>query len=313
MGTSPIIQSAERNEEHLSRWPGLLDELLFVVITVAAVYVFVLLSYSLYFQVHTYSNAIQSALSDPNRGDIIALAYARATDFAIVKISVVFLGFILAFLGALYVLRTATASFSLTGSSGTSSASLQTSSPGLVMIVLGVATINCALFARTTVGLDSENAHKGTIQIASVGSPAPTPAKQAVHAEQTRSSEAGLDSLSAANISNLAAITVGSSGPTPEFPPFAANSADLTEKQKRFLADLARKMAKNQDSVQIEAKGEAGEPVEASLALAESRADAIKKFLVQTNLAGDRVKVITYGKLPPDAMKRSRITTIPKK
>jgi len=312
MGTSPIMQSAERNEKHLSRWPGLLDELLFVVITVAAVYVFVLLSYSLYFQVHTYSNAIQSALSDPNRGDIIALAYARATDFAIVKISVVFLGFILAFLGALYVLRTATASFSLTGSSGTSSASLQTSSPGLVMIVLGVATINCALFARTTVGLDSANANKGNIQIASVGSPAPTPAKQTVHADQTRS-QADLDALSLANISSIAAFTVGSSGPAPQFPPFAANSADLTEKQKRFLADLARKMAKTQDSVQIEAKGEDGEPVEASLALAELRADAIKKFLVQTNMAGDRVKVITYGKLPPDAMKRSRITTIPKK
>src|SRR5690242_15724930 len=141
---SPQVQQSLLNQEQ-SRWSKILDILLFAVVASAAVYVFVLLSFSLHSQMNTYSTAIQSALKDPQRGDAVALAYARASDFAIIKISVIFLGFIMAFVGALYVLRTATAAFllSVTPQQG-APASLQTSSPGLVMIALGVITINCA-------------------------------------------------------------------------------------------------------------------------------------------------------------------------
>ena len=43
----------------------------------------------------------------------------------------------------------------MTVKTGTAGGSLATSSPGLVMIALGVVTVNCALFARTSVEIDA--------------------------------------------------------------------------------------------------------------------------------------------------------------
>src|SRR5262249_17042157 len=111
MASKVGLDAGQPQEQAYSRWPKELDILLFVVVALAAAFVFGLLCYSLFSQIHTYSSAINRAVSDPARGDVVVLAYTRASDFAIVKTSVVFLGFILAFLGALYVLRTATAIF----------------------------------------------------------------------------------------------------------------------------------------------------------------------------------------------------------
>ena len=300
MDSSQTTQQNQQSDGHPSRWPARLDILLFAVVASAAVYVFCLLSYSLYFQVHTYSNAIQAALRDPNRGDEIALAYARATDFAIVKTSAVFLGFIMALLGALYVLRAATAAFKFSGSTAHSSASLQTSSPGLVMMALGVVTINCALFARTSVGLDdAENDKRGKIQIAATGTPTPAPEKSGAQPSQGSSSPARKANESQAELK--------------EFPPFMVGSAELSEKQKKFLIDLRDKIATTHDTVQIEAKGDDKEPVEYSLALAERRADAIKQFLAQPALAEYQVKFTSYGKSPPGATNSTKLQISPKK
>jgi len=120
----------EQSAQKPSKWSRKVDVLLFAIVSLAAVYVFALLSYSLYVQIHAYSSATQRAIADTARGDVVVLAFTRAADFAIVKTSVVFLGFILTFFGALYVLRVASASFSMKASFGTSSGALDTSSPG---------------------------------------------------------------------------------------------------------------------------------------------------------------------------------------
>lgn len=87
--------------------------------------------------------------------DAIRLAFTRAADFAIVKTSVTFLGFVLALVGALYVLRVSSSSYSLGVKASGKEANLSTTSPGLVMVTLGVVAVVSALFSKSDVNIDS--------------------------------------------------------------------------------------------------------------------------------------------------------------
>lgn len=66
------------------------------------------------------------------------ITYARGLGAAFIKTSALFLGFILIFTGTLYVLRTAEAAYEIHVASGKSQGYLQTTSPGLVIVSLGV-------------------------------------------------------------------------------------------------------------------------------------------------------------------------------
>lgn len=77
------------------------------------------------------------------------LTFARALDAAIIKTSGLFLGYVLVFTGALYVLRIATSQYRFNVKSGRHSGTLQTSSPGLVMITLGVFLVALTVSNKT--------------------------------------------------------------------------------------------------------------------------------------------------------------------
>ncbi len=107
---------------------------------------------SLAAQYSTYRAILDRALSGAAVDAGAMLSLARAWDFAIVKTTSLFLAFLLVFLGGAHVLRASDATFRLrVQQPGAASGSLESSSPGLVMVVLGVALVIAVLYARTWV------------------------------------------------------------------------------------------------------------------------------------------------------------------
>jgi hypothetical protein len=258
---SPYIQPSAAST---TPWSRKLDSLLFAIVALAAGYVFCLLSYSLYAQLHTYAAATARAMSDPKRGDIVVLAFTRAADFAIIKTSVVFLGFILAFIGALYVLRTATASFSMTVKTGTAGGSLATSSPGLVMIALGVVTVNCALFARTSVDIDALK-NLPSIEVVPPPGNSPSAKKQ----------------------------------DTVVLPPFPKGSSELSKEQKDILNSLSGRLQGDPNlKIQLAEQTDSTDSTELNMALADRRTAVVRLYLSAMQ-AQDRVTVMSQGKESP--------------
>lgn len=89
-------------------------------------------------------------VGDENNAAI--LAFSRAKDFANMKLASTLLGFLLVFVGALYLLKVFNLSYNASyESDAVGKVSLQTTSPGLVMITLGVAVIFVALLAKNVI------------------------------------------------------------------------------------------------------------------------------------------------------------------
>jgi hypothetical protein len=128
-----------------------LDLRLFIVVIAVLSLLSLLFVTALALQWQTYHAGIEKALSSPATDDGAVLSYARALDAAFVKTSALFLGYILVFTGALYVLRIATSHYRLGVKSGKYSGTLQTSSPGLVIISLGVLLIAITILTRSDV------------------------------------------------------------------------------------------------------------------------------------------------------------------
>jgi hypothetical protein len=127
---------------------------LFAVVVTLLMVVIALLSLNIYFQGQNYSSGIRRALEESGSARVnhtVILTYSRAADFAITKTSALFLAFALVLTGALYVLRTATDRFALSVEGHATKGSLETSSPGLVMITLGVVLVVFVLSSRSPV------------------------------------------------------------------------------------------------------------------------------------------------------------------
>ncbi len=112
-----------------------------------------LLLYVVTIQAQTYQKAIDRELGLLGQIDHSAvLSYARSADVSATKISALFLGFLLIFLGSLFVLRIGRTQYALSLSAAENrNMAFSTTSPGLVMITLGVVLVSLVLFARSTV------------------------------------------------------------------------------------------------------------------------------------------------------------------
>ncbi len=106
---------------------------------------------SLVFQSMEYSLAIRIALRGASPDHAASLAYMRALGAAVVKTSALMLAFIVVFLGAMYVLRKATQDYTLAIEAPGWKGSLESASPGLVMVTLGLVTAVFALLSHTNV------------------------------------------------------------------------------------------------------------------------------------------------------------------
>ncbi|HTS50977.1 MAG TPA: hypothetical protein VMH05_23685 [Bryobacteraceae bacterium] len=116
-----------------------------------------LLIVSFALQYSTYRSALNGvASSDP--GNYVAIVtYLGAWDAAVTKTSCLFLSFVLILVGALYVLRTAQIAYSLTIEGSGAKGALQTTSPGLVILTLGIVALALSLFKPVSVDLSSRS------------------------------------------------------------------------------------------------------------------------------------------------------------
>jgi len=109
----------------------------------------------LWFQYHNYATGIALAERAGAAADTVSLilVYSRAWDFAVTKTSALFLGFMVIYTGALYVLRSADTAYELSVGQGTQlGASLKSSSPGLMLVTIGALLVALVLHSRSEVG-----------------------------------------------------------------------------------------------------------------------------------------------------------------
>jgi hypothetical protein len=124
---------------------------IFVVVCLILLCLIGLLGFSLYFQHNNYSNGVLAALRGQRSDHNSIITYSRAWDFAVVKTSSLFLAFMLIFVGALYVLRVSESRYGFTLEGKEVKGSLETSSPGLVMVTLGVVLVGLVIYSKSLV------------------------------------------------------------------------------------------------------------------------------------------------------------------
>lgn len=129
-----------------------LDKIIIYVSVVLTVFTLILLATNLYFQYVNYERAISQALSRSLVDYGAVLSLSRAYDFAVIKTSGLFLGYGLIMLGSIFVLRRQKEAYEVgVGRAETVQMTLKSSSPGLIMITLGVFLMCAILFAKQTV------------------------------------------------------------------------------------------------------------------------------------------------------------------
>jgi magnesium-transporting ATPase (P-type) len=129
----------------------MLDWRLFSVVCGILVMLTVLFVFGVWVQWKGYQEGINAALAEGTKDHAAILSYNRALGAAIVKTSALFLGYLLVFTGALYVLRKASAAYRLSTKASGFEGTLQTSSPGLVIITLGVLLIAVTILTKSDV------------------------------------------------------------------------------------------------------------------------------------------------------------------
>jgi hypothetical protein len=132
------------------------DQYIFVIMTCILGLLSVLLVMNLRVQRENYQNGLGAALNSSPPDHSAALTYAQASDAAVIKLSALFLGFLLVFTGTLYVLRAASSQFKLQGTAMKTMWVLQSSSPGLVVVTLGVLLVAISLLAKNGVSYNFE-------------------------------------------------------------------------------------------------------------------------------------------------------------
>lgn len=138
--------------------PEPLDWRLFVIVSAILVILLALFVLGATIQWQSYHAGISAALAEPVKDHAAILSYNRALGAAIVKTSAVFLGYLLVFIGALYVLRTASTSYRLGVRTEHYAGTLQTSSPGLVIITLGIFLIAVTILTRSDINYKGPSA-----------------------------------------------------------------------------------------------------------------------------------------------------------
>jgi hypothetical protein len=132
----------------------------FLYIVLAAVTAFILLGLGWYAATvsSTYGEAIRT-LREPDATlatwdrFLLMLTFARAQDFGLVKGGALLLSFVVVILGMLIVVRGTQVTYRLKLAHGSAKSALETSSPGLVMVTLGLALALGIVMTQSTIGL----------------------------------------------------------------------------------------------------------------------------------------------------------------
>ena len=128
------------------------DKVIFLAMAIILIVLIAFMAFNLTVQYCNYDEGIKLTTKGVESPDHAALlSYSRAWDFAVVRTSALFLSFLLMFTGAMYVLRVGKTDFRLSVEKGDLKGNLMTSSPGLVMMTLGVSLVACVLISKNSV------------------------------------------------------------------------------------------------------------------------------------------------------------------
>jgi cytochrome c biogenesis factor len=155
VGDQPLTRPSQAKPPKARPRSASLDNRLFMIVAIMLLFTIVLLTINLVFQHRNYEAGISAAIRSNKIDHAVIISYTRAWDFAVAKVSSIFLAFCLIMVGALYVLRAATASYSLTMANLAQKSSLETGSPGLVMITLGVVLMAVVVLSTSKVEYQS--------------------------------------------------------------------------------------------------------------------------------------------------------------
>ena len=133
--------------------PAIIDKALLWIVALLIAAIMALLAVNFFVQYSAYKDAVNSVKAATPTDYVTILTYMGAWDGAVTKLCSLFLSFTLIFVGALYVLRTAQLAYALGVEGGGFKGTLQTTSPGLVILTLGVVALGLALYKSSSVDL----------------------------------------------------------------------------------------------------------------------------------------------------------------
>jgi hypothetical protein len=115
----------------------------------------VLFVFGILVQLRGYEAGITASVSAMPIDHAAILTYNRALGAAIIKTSALFLGYLMVFTGALYVLRNATSQYGGTGKFEGAEGTLHTNSPGLVIVTLGVVLVAITIVTKSELNYEA--------------------------------------------------------------------------------------------------------------------------------------------------------------
>lgn len=275
------------------------DTSLFMIVALLLVCLMFVLIGNLYIQHQNYETAIAASLKSGGVPDHSAiLTYARALDFTIVKISTVFIGFILVLVGALYVLRSAQVSFSLGVNTSDSKLSLQTASPGLVMVTLGVITVIAALYAKSYITYEPIGLQQPNISV-NIVPPKFNNSSSSLHKNNESLKIQSSKRNSSPKESKM--LSYKSKGQSiDDFVTFQPGEIKLDENNLKKIDKFCEYIReKGLTDLTLEARGDTGETDEFNLALAERRRTYLSRLLSERCSYKPKFSVNSYGKEKP--------------
>jgi hypothetical protein len=126
--------------------------LAFVCICILAALI-AIMTWALHWHIETLDRVSNDLLKRPGIPSGSLLMFIGIANFAILKTCALCFAFVLIFLGSMYVLWPGRASFALEAEQADTKASLRTSSPGLVMIALGVLLTALVVFYKANLSM----------------------------------------------------------------------------------------------------------------------------------------------------------------
>ena len=146
---TPLVK--EKIKKHL-------DLTIVIMVAATVILLFLILSASLFIRYVNHREAINAALSYPPVDHSAVLVYLSSFDIGNIKISAIFISFLIIFTGSLYVLRLEKSKFyALTEAQGNLKFILSTTSPGLVMIFLGTILVVSSLYKSAVIQYEAPN------------------------------------------------------------------------------------------------------------------------------------------------------------
>ncbi|MFC0513376.1 hypothetical protein ACFFGT_04165 [Mucilaginibacter angelicae] len=287
----------------------LIDWLLLCVILIVLILTGFMLKNNLDTQNAAYDKVITAAMRHSakddkyfNESNTAIFAFSRSKDFAHTKAASTFLGFLLVFTGALYLLKVFKLSYKLKADqTPVDNVSLESTSPGLVMITLGVGIIIAVLVTKneldyTVESGDTKAKLEQLINLLTI--------LQDSTANQQTGNENGNQKQQTSKPpgkgkQNMAAVQQSTAKPDANFIPLT-QASDLNSPRNKILIAAILKRLNDNPSSRVILTGSSNEGMVARRQLREKDfAMALRVVLIGMGASPGRIVVKSYGETGP--------------